>query len=110
MDIWQYIYMEGIEIPNLYFTHKREVFCRDGVWMAKAPYMQLKPNEKLEVKDVRCRTIGDITCTGLTLSTANTLEDIINEVAATRVTERGGRADDKRSETAMEDRKKEGYF
>ena len=110
MDVWQYIYMEDIEIPELYFTHKREVFFRDGVWLAKAPFMELKEGEKYEMKDVRCRTIGDISCTGLTLSTANTLEDIINEVAATRVTERGGRYDDKRSEAAMEDRKKEGYF
>ena len=110
MDIWQYIYMENVEIPNLYFTHKREVFNRDGVWLAYAPFMKLKPSEKVELLDVRCRTIGDITCTGLTLSTANTLEDIILEVAATRVTERGGRYDDKRSESAMEDRKKEGYF
>jgi sulfate adenylyltransferase subunit 2 len=110
MDVWQYIYMENVEIPDLYFTHKREVFNRDGVWLAYAPFMKLKPNEKTEVIDVRCRTIGDITCTGLTRSKANTLEDIILEVAATRVTERGGRYDDKRSESAMEDRKKEGYF
>lgn len=110
MDVWQYIFMENVEIPNLYFTHKREVFNRDGVWLAYAPFMKLKPAEKVEVIDVRCRTIGDITCTGLTLSKANTLEDIILEVAATRVTERGGRYDDKRSESAMEDRKKEGYF
>jgi len=72
--------------------------------------MQLKPNEKVEIKSVRCRTIGDITCTGVTLSEANSLEDIIQEVAASRVTERGSRADDKRSEAAMEDRKREGYF
>jgi len=110
MDVWQYIYMDHVEIPDLYFTHKREVFNRDGVWLAFAPFMNLKPGEKTEVIDVRCRTIGDITCTGLTLSKANTLEDIILEVAATRVTERGGRYDDKRSESAMEDRKKEGYF
>jgi sulfate adenylyltransferase subunit 2 len=110
MDVWQYIYMEQIEIPNLYFTHKRKVFNRDGVWMYKAPFMQLKKGEELIEMDVRCRTIGDITCTGLTLSKANSLEDIINEVAATRTTERGGRSDDKRSEAAMEDRKKEGYF
>jgi len=110
MDVWQYIYMESVEIPDLYYTHKRQVFNRDGVWLAFAPFMKLKPNEKVETIDVRCRTIGDITCTGLTLSTANTLEDIINEVAATRTTERGGRYDDKRSESAMEDRKKEGYF
>ncbi len=110
MDIWQYIYMDDVDIPSLYFTHKREVFYRDGVWLANAPFMKLKKNEKVEVKDVRCRTIGDITCTGLTLSRANTLEDIIKETAATRITERGGRYDDKRSDAAMEDRKKEGYF
>lgn len=110
MDVWQYIYMENVEIPNLYYTHKREVFNRDGVWLAYAPFMKLKPNEKVVTIDVRCRTIGDITCTGLTLSKATTLEEIINEVAATRITERGGRYDDKRSESAMEDRKKEGYF
>ena len=110
MDIWQYIYMDNVEIPSLYFTHKREVFYRDGVWLANAPFMKLKDKEKAEVKDVRCRTIGDITCTGLTLSRANSLEDIIEEVAATRITERGGRYDDRRSDAAMEDRKKEGYF
>jgi sulfate adenylyltransferase subunit 2 len=110
MDVWQYIYIEKIPLPSLYFTHQREVFNRDGVWMAKAPYMKLKDNEYYEMKTVRCRTIGDITCTGLTLSTANSLEEIIGEIAATRVTERGGRADDLRSDAAMEDRKKEGYF
>ncbi|OFX27193.1 MAG: sulfate adenylyltransferase small subunit [Bacteroidetes bacterium GWA2_31_9] len=110
LDVWQYIYLEDVEIPDLYFTHKREVFFRDGNWLATAPFMKLKPDEKAEVKDVRCRTIGDISCTGLTLSKASTLEDIIQEIAATRVTERGGRSDDKRSEAAMEDRKKEGYF
>ena len=110
MDVWQYIYMENIEIPDLYFTHKREVFFRNGVWLANAPFMKLKEGEKIEVKEIRCRTIGDITCTGVALSNASTLEDIIQEVAATRTTERGGRYDDKRSEAAMEDRKKEGYF
>lgn len=110
MDIWQYVLLENIEMPNLYYTHERQVFNRDGVWLAWAPFMQLKPNEKVETRTVRCRTIGDISCTGLSLSTANSLEDIIQEIAATRVTERGSRADDKRSEAAMEDRKKEGYF
>jgi sulfate adenylyltransferase subunit 2 len=110
MDVWQYIYLENIPIPNLYFTHKREVFNRDGVWLATADFLPMKDSEVPEIKDVRCRTIGDITCTGLTLSTANSLEDIIQEVAAARSTERGGRYDDKRSEAAMEDRKKEGYF
>jgi len=110
MDVWQYIYLENIDIPDLYFTHKREVFFRDGAWLSTAAFMELKPDEVPEVRDVRCRTIGDITNTGLTLSKANSLEDIIDEVAATRVTERGSRSDDKRSESAMEDRKKEGYF
>jgi len=110
MDVWQYILMENIDIPNLYYTHKRKVFQRDGVWLAFAPFMQLKENEQLVEMDVRCRTIGDITCTGVTLSKADNLADIVEEIAVTRVTERGGRADDKRSEAAMEDRKKEGYF
>ncbi len=110
MDVWQYILSENIKIPSLYFTHEREVFNRDGIWLAWAPFMKLKEGEKLEKRKVRCRTIGDISCTGVTLSEADTLEHIVEEVAATRVTERGGRADDKRSETAMEDRKKEGYF
>jgi len=110
MDVWQYIYAEQIELPSLYFTHERRCFFRDGQWLAAEPCMTLKPTEVVETKRVRCRTIGDITCTGLTISEANNLEDIISEIAATRVTERGGRADDKRSETSMEDRKKEGYF
>ncbi|WP_026475302.1 sulfate adenylyltransferase subunit CysD [Alkaliflexus imshenetskii] len=110
MDVWQYIYMEQIELPSLYYTHEREVFERDGVLMATAPFMKLRDTEKPKIMQVRCRTIGDISCTGLTLSAANSLEDIIQEVAASRVTERGGRADDKRSDAAMEDRKKEGYF
>jgi sulfate adenylyltransferase subunit 2 len=110
MDVWQYILAEHIDLPSIYFTHERDVFFRDGVWLAAAPFMQMKPNEKVERRTVRCRTVGDITCTGLTLSTANSVEDIIREIAATRVTERGGRYDDKRSDAAMEDRKKEGYF
>lgn len=110
MDVWQYIYAENIELPSLYFTHTRRCVLRDGVWLAAEPCLTLRPDEEVVTRRVRCRTIGDITCTGLTLSEANTLEDIIAEIAATRVTERGGRADDKRSETAMEDRKKEGYF
>jgi sulfate adenylyltransferase subunit 2 len=110
MDVWQYILQDNIPIPDLYFTHRRRVFKRDGVWLAAAPFMQLKESEEIIEMDVRCRTIGDITCTGVVESRATTLEDIIREIAATRVTERGGRADDKRSEAAMEDRKKEGYF
>ncbi|MEI6900214.1 MAG: sulfate adenylyltransferase subunit CysD [Bacteroidota bacterium] len=110
MDIWQYILQENISLPSIYFTHEREVFNRDGMWLAWAPFMKMKVNEKVEVKRVRCRTVGDITCTGVTLSTADSLEEIIQEIAAIRVTERGGRYDDRRSEAAMEDRKKEGYF
>jgi len=110
MDIWQYILHENIDLPGIYYTHERKVFNRDGVWLAWAPFMKLKEKEKAEIRRVRCRTVGDITCTGLSLSTANSLEDIIREIAATRVTERGGRYDDQRSDAAMEDRKKEGYF
>ena len=110
MDVWQYIYAEKIELPSLYFTHTRRCVLRDGVWLVAEPCLSLRPDEEVVTQRVRCRTIGDITCTGLTVSEANSLEDIIDEIAATRVTERGGRADDKRSETAMEDRKKEGYF
>jgi sulfate adenylyltransferase subunit 2 len=110
IDVWQYILMENIEIPSLYFTQKREVFQRNGAWLAKAPFLEMKEDEVVEVREVRCRTIGDITCTGVTLSKAATLEEIIEEIAATRITERGGRSDDKRSESAMEDRKKNGYF
>jgi len=110
MDVWQYILLENIPMPSLYYTHRRKCFNRDGVWYAVAPFMTLKDTEKIEELDVRCRTIGDITCTGLSLSKASTLEEIVEEIAASRVTERGSRTDDKRSEAAMEDRKKEGYF
>jgi len=110
MDIWQYIYLDNIDIPNLYFTHERKVFYRDGQWLADAPFMTKRDSEQVITKRIRCRTIGDISCTGLTVSEASSLEDIIQEIAAVRVTERGGRADDQRSESAMEDRKKEGYF
>jgi len=110
MDVWQYILLEEIEMPSLYFTHVRKAFKRDGAWLAWAPFMKLRPEEEVVELQARCRTIGDITCTGLTESKAENLVDIIREIAATRVTERGSRADDKRSEAAMEDRKKEGYF
>ncbi len=110
MDVWQYILLEQIEIPSLYFAHQRECVNRKGVWLAKSDYIQLLDGEKWETKQIRFRTIGDMSCTGATISDATTIEDIIKEVAAARSTERGTRADDKRSETAMEDRKKEGYF
>ncbi len=110
MDVWQYILLEQIEMPSLYFTHRRKVFQRDGVWLADAPFMMKRQGEEVVEMDVRCRTIGDVTCTGVTLSMADSVEDIVNEIAATRVTERGGRYDDRRSDAAMEDRKREGYF
>ena len=112
MDIWQYIKLESIELPNLYFSHDRECFVRNGVIMGVCDFIEMTTDEKasVETKKVRFRTIGDATCTGAALSTATNLDDIIDEVAAARQTERGTRADDKRSETAMEDRKKQGYF
>jgi len=110
MDVWQYILMENIALPSLYFSHEREVFERDGVLYAKTPFLKMKDTEKAEKRIVRFRTIGDATCTGAIESVASSVEDIIREVAATRVTERGGRADDKRSEAAMEDRQNERYF
>lgn len=110
MDVWQYILQERIPLPSLYYTHEREVFERNGIIYAALPAMPRRDSEKIEIRRVRCRTIGDITCTGLTESNAKSLEDIIDEIASSRITERGGRADDKRSEAAMEDRKKEGYF
>ena len=110
MDVWQYILLENIPIPSIYFSHEREVFLRDGVIYANSPFMNLKPDEKPYRMQVRFRTIGDMSCTGAVDSPASTLEEIIAEVASSRVTERGSRQDDKRSEAAMEDRKKEGYF
>ena len=110
MDIWQYILEENIKIPSLYFSHKRKCFLRNDVIMAKTNFVSIKPNEKVEEMEVRFRTIGDATCTGATISNADSLTKIIEEIATTRITERGGRSDDKRSESAMEDRKKEGYF
>lgn len=110
MDVWQYILLENIPIPNLYFAHEREVFERDGTLLAMTDFMQVRDSEVVTKKMVRFRTIGDATCTGAVESPAQNLADIIEEVAATRTTERGARADDKRSEAAMEDRKKEGYF
>lgn len=110
MDVWQYILKEKIALPTLYFSHKRNVIVRDGVLLAHSPYLNLKPGEAPREMTIRFRTIGDMTCTGATESNANSLNDIIAEVAAARSTERGTRADDKRSEAAMEDRKKQGYF
>jgi sulfate adenylyltransferase subunit 2 len=110
MDIWQYIATEKIKIPSIYYSHERNCFTRDGVVYAYSDFMMLKEDEKPTTMRVRFRTVGDMTCTGAVLSPAATIADIIEEVASSRVTERGSRIDDKRSETAMEDRKKKGYF
>ena len=110
MDIWQYIKSENIELPSLYFSHQRECFERDGTILANFDWIEKKDSEVPSEMTIRFRTIGDITCTGAALSDAATLDDIIEEVASTRVTERGGRSDDRRSEAAMEERKKQGYF
>ena len=110
MDVWQYILAENIELPSLYFSHQRDCFIRDGVVMSECEFIEQKPEEVTKKMQVRFRTIGDMTCTGAVESDADTLKKIIEEVAATRTTERGTRSDDKRSEAAMEDRKKQGYF
>jgi len=110
LDVWQYIASERIPLPTLYFAHQREVFLRDGMLLAKTPFIQLLGGESIERRTVRFRTVGDATCTGAVESDAASVTDIIREIAAARVTERGGRSDDKRSDTAMEDRKRQGYF
>jgi len=110
LDVWQYIQMEEIELPSLYFSHQRDIINRDGVLLATSDVVYPVEDEVVEYKTVRFRTIGDMTCTGAVESPAATIHDIVDEVASARVTERGARADDKRSEAAMEDRKKQGYF
>ncbi len=111
MDVWEYIASERLEVPSIYFSHRRPVFERDGMLLAVSPYVELLPGEEPVESVVRYRTVGDMSCTGAVQSTAATIEEVIAEVAASRVTERGAtRADDKFSEAAMEDRKKEGYF
>ena len=110
MDVWQYIKKEDIDLPHIYFSHEREVFERNGSLLAVTDFVTVQDHEVVEKKIVRFRTIGDATCTGAVESTAADLDAVIQEVASARQTERGTRSDDKRSETAMEDRKKEGYF
>ncbi len=110
MDVWQYIKREGLEIPSIYFAHDRDVITRNGMLLAKTPYVTVADGERVQRMRVRFRTVGDATCTGAVESDATDLDSVIAEVAAARITERGGRADDKRSETAMEDRKRSGYF
>lgn len=110
MDVWQYILMENIAIPSLYIAHEREVVWRNNTWLPNSEFLTLREGEEVIKKQIRFRTLGDITITGGIESDADNLEKIVAEVAAARQTERGNRADDKRSETSMEDRKKEGYF
>jgi sulfate adenylyltransferase subunit 2 len=111
LDIWEYIEREELELPSVYFAHTRNVFERDGILLAESPYVPRGDEETVFEATVRYRTVGDITCTGAVESTAETVAEVITEVAATRITERGQtRADDRTSEAAMEDRKREGYF
>jgi sulfate adenylyltransferase subunit 2 len=111
LDVWQYIKREEIPLPEIYFAHQRDVFVRDGMFYALNPFVTLLPRETVEKRTVRFRTIGDMTCTGAVLSDASTLDEVIAEVAAARLTERGAtRADDRFTEASMEDRKREGYF
>jgi sulfate adenylyltransferase subunit 2 len=111
LDVWQYIDRERLELPPIYFAHEREVFRRDGMLYATSDFIELLPGEQPFRESVRYRTVGDMSCTGAVASRAATLEAVVNEIAATRITERGEtRADDRATEAAMEDRKKEGYF
>ncbi|MFA7379536.1 MAG: sulfate adenylyltransferase subunit CysD [Bacteroidia bacterium] len=110
MDVWNYIRMENIPLPSIYFTHKRLCLQRDGVILAHADFIPLKPGEQAVEMQVRFRTIGDISCTGAVVSDASNLDEVIDEITVSKFTERGTRFDDKRSDTAMEDRKKAGYF
>ncbi len=111
LDIWEYIRREGIEIPSIYLAHERPVFDRDGMWLADSDHVTRMDGEEVVTRRVRYRTVGDMSCTGAVESTAASLDEVIAEVGATRITERGAtRADDRVSEAAMEDRKKEGYF
>jgi sulfate adenylyltransferase subunit 2 len=111
LDVWQYVALEGVELPSIYFAHRREVFERDGMLYAASPHVELIDGERVFEESVRFRTVGDMSCTGAVRSRASTLDDVIAEIAATRVTERGEtRADDRVTEAAMEDRKREGYF
>ena len=111
LDVWQYIAEEDLEIPSIYYAHEREVFARDGMLYATSDFIELLPEESPFMESVRYRTVGDMSCTGAVKSAAGSLQDVVEEIAATRVTERGEtRADDRATEAAMEDRKREGYF
>jgi sulfate adenylyltransferase subunit 2 len=111
LDVWQYIATDGLDMPSIYFSHERQVFARDGMLYAENEFIELMDGEELFSESVRYRTVGDMTCTGAVRSRASTLQEVVAEIAATRITERGEtRADDRVSEAAMEDRKREGYF
>ena len=111
LDVWRYIAREGIELPSIYYAHRREVFLRDGMWLTAGPWFGPRPGEEVVEKTVRYRTVGDGSCTGAVESVASTLDEVLDEVRSSRLTERGAtRADDRVSEAAMEDRKREGYF
>jgi sulfate adenylyltransferase subunit 2 len=111
LDVWQYITTEGLEVPSIYYAHSREVFERDGMLYAHNPHIELMEGEVPFEASVRYRTVGDMTCTGAVRSHASTIQEVVAEIAATRITERGEtRADDRVTEAAMEDRKREGYF
>ena len=110
LDVWQYIKREGVPIPDLYLSHEREVLRRNGILLARTDFIEIRESDEVMVRRIRFRTIGDATCTGAVESDADTVEAIIRETAAARITERGGRSDDRRSEAAMEDRKRQGYF
>ena len=111
LDVWQYVEREGLELPSIYFAHEREVFRRDGMLYACSDYVERMEGEDPFTATVRFRTVGDMTCTGGVVSDAATIPEVVGEIAATRVTERGEtRADDRVSEAAMEDRKRVGYF
>jgi len=111
LDVWRYVRRERIELPPIYFAHRRRVFLRDGMWLAEGPWSRPRPGEEVAEHTVRYRTVGDMSCTGAVLSEAASVDEVLAEVAASSLTERGAtRADDRLSEAAMEDRKREGYF
>jgi sulfate adenylyltransferase subunit 2 len=111
LDIWNYIRREKMELPSIYFAHERDVINHEGQWVAVSPFITLDPTDRIQRKRVRYRTVGDMTCTAAVESNASQIDDIISEIIATKTSERGEtRIDDKVSEAAMEDRKKNGYF
>ncbi len=111
LDVWRYIQRENLDLPSIYFAHEREVVARDGMFFAVNEWVQPRGDERAEVRTVRYRTVGDASCTGAVASDASSIAEVIDEISASRITERGAtRADDRFSDAAMEDRKREGYF